>query len=349
MQFSPKRKRAFTLVELLVVIAIIGILIALLLPAVQSARESGRRTKCINNLRQMSLALHSFHDANGKLPPAHDERERPPLYFPTNAIKGWYPFWSWMARILPYYEGGTLFKAADDWAKSGTSAGQYRWWPWGNNVGRANPVLGLSNPIFQCPSDHRSELIANVALGNPGLPTEPVALTAYLGVSGIRGDRATVANRRLPPGILTENSWISMGEITDGTAHTLMIGERPPSSDLWYGWWFAGAGWDRSGTGDVVLGVFESWTIPTNVPRYNAYTEGPPSAGALGCPTAKAFFQPGKENVFCDQAHFWSNHPQGANFAYGDASVHFVRYTIANNILQSIATRSGGEAATPPN
>src|SRR5262249_25673187 len=110
-----------------------------------------------------------------------------------------------------------------------------------------------------------------------------------------------------------------------GTSNTLMIGERPPSNDLYYGWWFAGAGYDGSGTGDVVLGA-----------RETGY------AADLGCSSAYTEFKAGKLNNDCDQAHFWSLHPGGANFALGDASVRFVTYS-ANPSLPALVTRSGGE------
>jgi len=126
-------------------------------------------------------------------------------------------------------------------------------------------------------------------------------------------------------GILHWVSRVRVADIIDGTSNTLMVGERPPSSDLYYGWWFAGAGYDGYGTGDVVLGA-----------REYAY------ASALGCPSNKVAFQAGNVNDSCDQVHFWSLHSGGANFLLGDGSVRFMSYS-KDSILPQFASKSGGE------
>ena len=104
-----------------------------------------------------------------------------------------------------------------------------------------------------------------------------------------------------------------------------MVGERPPSADLQFGWWFAGSGWDSSGEGDVILGA-------------RSYQ----GAAILGCPSSSVGFQPGKFTNTCDQAHFWSPHTTGGNFLYGDGHVVYHSYSV-NSVLPQLCSRNGGE------
>src|SRR5882672_5693188 len=113
------RRSGFTLIELLVVIAIIGVLISLLLPAVQKVREAANRTQCLNNMKQMGLALHNYHDTYKRFPPALDSSLLP--YRPA-PYSGWTPYWSWMAYILPFIEQDNLWNQAIAWAKTDPNA-----------------------------------------------------------------------------------------------------------------------------------------------------------------------------------------------------------------------------------
>jgi prepilin-type N-terminal cleavage/methylation domain-containing protein len=307
-------RKGFTLIELLVVIAIIAILIALLLPAVQKVREASQRTQCQNNLKQIALACHNFHDVYKSLPKGV-------------AFNYPYYYWSWLAQILPFIEQQNIYRQADNWARNGP--GNFPWWPWGDfwvnpPTSPPNPALGEMIPIYTCPSDWRS--LQATYLGFGASTGGTVAFTSYLGVAGApRGDfSAQPAN-----GVLFWVSRIRFAAITDGTSNTFLVGERPPSNDLYYGWWFAGAGYDGSGVGDVVLGSNET-----------GYAQ------ALGCSTNYAQYQDGNVNDFCHQVHFWSLHPTGANFACADGSVHFLPYAAAARV-PALCTRSGGEVASP--
>ncbi len=279
---SPRhRPGAFTLIEVLVVIAVLGVLIGLLLPAVQQVREAAARTRCGNNLKQIGVAMHLYHNNNQSFPSA----------FSTTSFR----YLSWMGRLLPCLEQESL------WAQVQT-AYQVNPWPW------ANPPHPLATvmPLYACPSDPRASqtVLAQGIVLPPGTATTSgpttlqVALTSYLGVEGL--------NLNSRDGVIYANSCIRMQDITDGTSQTLLVGERPASADLAYGWWYAGAGQDLTGSADVVLGVSE----------INVIRPG-------DCPSGPYSFGPGNLTQECDLFHFWSLHPGGANFLFADGRVVF--------------------------
>ena len=139
---GPTKRRAFTLIELLVVIAIIAILIGLLMPAVQKVRGAAARLQCANNLKQIGLGLHNYHDVQGGLPSAHDSHFHPRYY------------WSWLAHLLPYIEQDNLQRQAEIWRDSGPP-GNLRWAPWyiAKGTQAQNPVLAAVVPAYVCPMD----------------------------------------------------------------------------------------------------------------------------------------------------------------------------------------------------
>jgi prepilin-type N-terminal cleavage/methylation domain-containing protein/prepilin-type processing-associated H-X9-DG protein len=293
------RRGAFTLVELLVVIAIIAVLIGLLLPAVQKVREAASRLQCQNNLKQLGLAFHMHHDTHNGLPPGVTAaRPREP-----------FPHLGWLGRLLPFVEKEPLWKLTRD-AYDAAPGYPYKL-----------PHLGILTPIklFGCPNDGR------VAVAQPTHDGLQVALSSYLGVSGF--------DVRTNDGVFYYDSCVRLTDVTDGTSNTVAVGERPPSADFWYGWWYAGEGQARSGSGDTVLGVRE--------------VRWPNAAHAQHCPAGPYSFRPGRVVEQCDLFHFWSLHSGGANFLLADGAVRFFPYS-ADAALPALATRSGGEPAEVP-
>jgi prepilin-type processing-associated H-X9-DG protein len=261
-----------------------------------------------------------------------------------------------------------LYNQADAWAHlGGANAGTYsdwHWWPWGDfwtnfattaADGYVNPALGTPNKMVICPSEPRNLLVQYESF-YPNNPKVPIAFTEYLGVDGIQGNDVDPGGT-FPigdkSGVLINSQGIfdasgnivgaikrkvNFASITDGTSNTLAVGERPPSADLYYGWWFAGAGFDGSGEGDIMMGA-RAVNYANHLATIVAgnYTSS--------CPLSYVHFKPGRIDDGCDQVHFWSWHPAGANFLWGDGSAKFLQYA-ADDILPQLCTRNGGEVVS---
>jgi len=297
----PRSRAAFTLIELLVVIAIISTLMGLLLSAVQRVREAAARAKCQNNLKQISLALLNYESAKQILPTGHRG-----LFNPQGQV-----FSGWTLDILPFLEQPTVYTNA-------LAAYQTNRNPF---VNPPHTDLNTVLPVFLCPSDGRIDAPQFAPRSKVF-----VAFTSYLGVNG--KDQST------HDGVLYQGSRIRMADILDGASTTLLLGERPPSTDFQFGWWYVGIGFHVTGAGDLTLGVRET-NLPPIVP------------GAQKCPPGSYPFMPGNFNNECDMFHFWSPHPDGANFAFADGAVRFLTYS-ASPILPALASRAGGEVVAVP-
>ena len=216
-----RSRRAFTLIELLVVIAIIGVLIGLLLPAVQRIRETANRLKCKNNLKQIGLALHNYHDGMGRLPPGYQT-----AVGPNNSDLG--PGWGWAAILLPYLEQGNLQQQIRLDRQIFDPA----------NAAARTTVL----PVFSCPSEVKPGTFTVVdANGNPVCD---VARGNYLGMNGVLGVSSDAFDNN---GVFLRNGRMRLADITDGLSNTLFVGERCSS--------MSDSTWTGAVTGGVVPAI----------------------------------------------------------------------------------------------
>jgi len=342
------RRRArsgFTLIELLVVIAIIAILIGLLLPAVQKIREAANRMKCSNNLKQLGLGLHNYHDTNGFLPPGGGN-DLPPF---GNATGG--PWWgsSWKVYILPFIEQDNLFR---QWQFNNHSG-----WLNANNK---NMVVTTNISVFRCPS---TPLPPFATTG--GTNTNEMVGT-YTGIAGsviVRSDGTVSTPGPYPVGccngsggqstdngVLYPGSMVTLAAVTDGLSNTWFVGEqgqhlrdingRPitsgftrgfGSSETLYGWTMGAAinqGLAPAGWGDGRH--FNCTSVRWKINQLGPWTSADPAYGV--------------NNDAGPNFPLSSGHSGGVNVLNGDGSVRFVRDSISLDVQSAMATKSGGES-----
>jgi len=308
-----RNQRGFTLVELLVVIAIIGVLVALLLPAVQSARESARRMQCTNNVRQLGLALHNFHDTNLTLPPgavdpASAGRDAFTKFnIPTNVIHGWGAF------IFPYIEQKALYD-------------QYKWdqnWYHANNQNVYQAfVKGLVCP--SAPIQKRLDTAAKA----------PCVAADYGIMNGLNSPSTTLfplglidGNTNMAPtGVMAVNSTDRFAQITDGLSNTFWVCEDAGRPQMYR------ANHQRIGTTRVSGAAMLDRDNEFVLHGYNAAGTSTPGPCFMNC--------------FNDN-EVYSFHPAGAHLLMGDGAVKFASNTMAFRVFAAMISKGAGESVSP--
>jgi prepilin-type N-terminal cleavage/methylation domain-containing protein/prepilin-type processing-associated H-X9-DG protein len=292
---ARRPKPGFTLIELLVVIAIIAILIGLLLPAVQKVREAASRMTCTNNLKQIGIAMHSYHDARGKLVPGAVPKP------PTTAGGAWSlpsPSWSWGVLLLPYLEQGNLYTKINSYGQNGN--------PGIDETGLTRPPMGtaalpeLGNrvEIYVCPSD------SYLAGGN--------ATTVFYGAVSRYGASSYVCNRAVfGPDTNQMPTKFKLTSITDGTSNTIFVGERDYYKNV-------GAIWPIYSSSSCSYEGRPVWGL--NI----AYPGAPPMPPAANSPGTNLV----SNTAVVERLGFGSMHTGGANFLFGDGSVHFLSNSV---------------------
>jgi prepilin-type N-terminal cleavage/methylation domain-containing protein/prepilin-type processing-associated H-X9-DG protein len=308
------KRRGFTLIELLVVIAIIAVLIALLLPAVQAAREAARRAQCVNNLKQIGLALHNYHQSNDKFPAGRPNNTQAIAALDLDAHSGF-------VALLSQIEGGTLYNSWNFTIWFGdTNSGVYI----------ANGLFNstVSNSVvnsFVCPSDISKSPIDLSGTGRNDVPKiAGLATGSYAFSAGTFGPPNTQGNKDSNNGFAHYclKGPNGVRDITDGTSNTFAVGETIYNDGIY-----------PSTTNNANNGFFNAWAVNLRWSSTWRTTANPlntlPQAGA---------FVDGATN-----GAFGSRHSGGANFLFADGSVRFVKNSISLVTYQALTTISFGE------
>ncbi|HVJ87625.1 MAG TPA: DUF1559 domain-containing protein [Caulifigura sp.] len=314
-----KKAKGFTLIELLVVIAIIAILIALLLPAVQQAREAARRTQCKNNLKQLGLAMHNYHDVHLMFPAGTSVAS---LYVP-----GWCP------RIFPFIEETGRYNALAGLTNAAGLPVGDSWnavlQPWRLDTVPSRGSNSLWGPVktFSCPTS---------ALGNTAIDAISYPFQNQQGALHYRGCSGRVEDV-VYPSLTTQYQWANSGiffrqhntrirDVTDGTSNTILLGETSSSEG-----WTAGnkSGW--MGLHSWVWGEYTYW-LPTTINQY------------LSLDHKHIKFPINYRGVFqTSETPYTSYHTGGAQFLMGDGTVRFLSQNMDLSTLKSLGTRGNGD------
>jgi prepilin-type N-terminal cleavage/methylation domain-containing protein/prepilin-type processing-associated H-X9-DG protein len=304
-----RTRRAFTLIELLVVIAIISVLIGLLLPAVQSAREASRRIQCANNLKQLGLAMQNYHVARDTFPPGYVSNTL------NNQVDGQEtgPGWGWGTMILNELEQRPLYNAVN-FSIPITDPGSLT-------------VRTTSLSVFLCPSNAFGSGPVILKDGSGHVVVNDLSAGQYIASAGQLEVEEFAAQNN---GVFYRNSRIAIRDITDGSSTTLMAGER--SRNVADATWVGAVPFAQACNNP-------SWKYQdcetTNV-LILAHTGPSPDENWVDLPN----------NKLAGVDDYWSLHPGGCNFLFCDGSVRFVKETVNPNVFSFLATRAGGEVVS---
>ena len=332
MRVRGKQPQGFTLVELLVVIAIIGVLVGLLLPAVQSAREAARRMQCSNNLKQLGLSLHNYHDTFKRFPGG---TASVPWFADTvngNAQPWSAGLWrkgSQLVKLLPFIEQGAFFNAipmerdVEDWFAQIQPAG---------SVFAGIRPRERQISAFVCPSDPPSRVdiaVGNygVSMGSQAMPAQTQSCTLYpTHINGPTGHGSSNSPSNIS-GVFSRFNWAAkLGDLSDGTSSTIALGEiRPNCADHHNNGWHHGNA------------LWTSTIPPINYNTCRGEPGGSPNPLNASTRNCNSF------DVWMTSQGFKSKHVGGAQFVLCDGSVHFISQTVDYVTYQRLGARADGQ------